>query len=290
MAENTEDIGLEINLDEGEGQILSGNVCDDIRFVCPQLIVSFECPERLTLSAKDGTHYIRYFNINWSPLSFVEVYTQQETWRYDATLLPNNAFTFVDSGLKNFNMVANKLKCDITGSNLLIEFPMINLYSAELLQAYRKRSMDKAYLERNMGNSLFVYFNSNILVCSTWGQIVSDTALNLETESEIQGCDTIKNIDQTMENYYSNNKVWEPWSQQDYLMRLMGDFVQIEGPSPFSFGRTYTIKFSDNTYFDKDTSYFCVRSERDLIDPNKFVTVLGKILNMKKYTVKEQEV
>lgn len=284
MANEALNEGLQIDLDSGMGRILKGKTIDDFRSPCTQLEIAFECQERLRFTGTDASCYFHYRTIDWVPIAYNEYFTNEHNWHYEIEALPFCAFIMIKSPCESIEKLAREmgLKLINTSDSLTIDFATINVYSGEFVQELRRRSCNQAYLDGRMDDMWMLYFNSTHMLSNRMSTVMKAQARTIEVPNGMQGTSIISNCDQTIKNYYSANKLWGKWNLNDYILRLFGNFVSMNSPTPAAFGVTYTIKFGDTDSFDKEDPYICFRVESDITDSTKWNTVFAKMNNFKR--------
>ena len=270
--------GEQINLDNGEGQIFAGKIADDIRLPCCELRIVFECPNKLTFTT-DNQCYFTYKAYEWLPIVVKENLSPQNTWHYELTCLPRQAFQLITRPAENTAVLARAMNLQLTfqSSSLPIPCPVINYYSALLIQEQRRQSFNRAYLKGKMGDAYFIYFDSNSMYSVTWKQLVNQKAKSLENYEIVQGQNTVSFINEEIKSYFSSAVGAEPWKQPDYLNKMLGKKIQIRTTTPTYFANMYTIKFTDTDALDQEKSFLCVRSEMDITEPDGFINTFAEV-------------
>ena len=277
--------GCQIDLDAGQGQIISGVIIDDIRSPCTQLSIVFESFNKLTFSTM-STNYFSYFAKEWCPQSFSETMCPDGRWHYEMDCLPFQASIEVMSPFANIRDLVSEVGLELTVNSdaLEIEYPTIGLTVAELVAELRRREFEKAFLKRQMGDAWILYFNSDCLMSMKWSKMLKNQAKELVSPSGMQGSNTVISVDSYRKGCYQCSKLWEKWKQSDFLKRMLGEFIEIETPTPSIFLDTYTMKFADGTEFERNETYLCVRVERDVSDITKQNQLFAKIEHMEENT------
>lgn len=270
--------GEQINLDKGEGQIFAGKIEDDIRMPCCKLRIVFECRDKLTFTP-DNQCYFTYKNYEWIPIMVNEGLSPQNTWHYELTCFPRQAFQLITKPAENTAMLARAMNMSLTSgsSSLELPCPVINYYSAILVQEIRRQSFNRAYLNGRMGDAYFIYFDSANMYSVTWKQLVNQKAKSLENYDIVQGQNTVSFIDERIESYFSSAMGSQYWKQKDYLNKIFGRKIQIQTTTPAYFAKMYTIRFTDTDALDQKDSFLCIRSEMDITEPDGFVNTFAEI-------------
>jgi len=258
-------LGCQINLDSGEGRIVSGSIVDDIRYGFTFLSVTFECESNLNITDNPST-YITYFNNDWVAYSVNKQLSNNNYWRYTGRFIPTSAFILIDSPCNDMKTLASKMGLELSENSIsfTIDCPLINLYSGEIAMEYRRRSLNEAYYNRDLNKAMFIHFNSKYMLSIDWGHFLKSKSQQLVEFSFMPGTMEISDYVQGVQNYYNHTRIWKPWTQDDTLLRMMNNFITIKSPLPALFGVMYTINFADTDVFNKDSAYLCVRIERQL--------------------------
>lgn len=259
--------GCQINLDLGSGRVETCTLIDDIRFPCTEINISIESPDKLNFTT-DYQCYFTYCKMNWCPATYTESKTQNKTWHYDIIAYPQPFFKVIDKPATNTRMLASAMGISLLESSksLDIKVPVIGLNASELINKYREYSFNENYLKGDMGNSMFIYFNSKNMLSTTLKTIVSQTALTLEDEPSLQGTNIVKHIDDQVYCNLISRIGCEPWKGSDFIRRILGEKFEITTSSPAYFAHMYTIKFEDTSEFDSSKPYLCIRSEYNTND------------------------
>ena len=271
-------VGLQINLDKGEGQIQSGKLIDDIRLPCAQFEVKFDCKDKLTFTI-DNSCYITYRGFDWIPIMKHEFYTSQNTWHYELICHPKNAFQLISKPVQNTLILARSMNLQLTlqSTSLPIDCPVIDFYSSMLIQEFRRQSFNKAYLKGKMGDAYFIYFDTNAMMSVTWKQLVNQASKTLECYKFMQGQNIVDFVDDRIYNYATSSYGAKPWHVEDYLCRMLGQKITICGAEPAAFANMYTMRFTNTSEADKDVSFLCVRVEQDITQGAGFKNTFAEI-------------
>ena len=270
--------GRQINLDEGTAQILEGRIADDIRLPCCELTIKFDSPNKLTFS-NDNQCYFTYKDYDWIPIVNNETYTNQNTWHYEIIAHPKQAFQYITEPAENTMMLARAMNLTLTeeSSSLELRCPVINYYSAPLIQEYRRQYMNIAFNNGKMGDAYFIYFDSKNMYSVTWRQLVNQKALSLQDYAFMQGQNVVSLIDDQIQEYFKSNFGAKYFTQVDFLKRMLGKKIQIRTATPGYFARMYTIKFTDNDALDQKESFLCVRTEQDINEGAGFINTFAQV-------------
>lgn len=276
--------GLQIDLDAGEGQIIGGSIVDDIRSPCTQLEIIFESSEKLAFSTL-GTNYLSYFAISWVPITFSECMCPDGRWHYEMSCLPYMANILIQEAFGDIGSLASFMNVILTenSSAMPIEFPTINLTVGEYIMELRRREFDNAFNKGMMGEAWMLYFNSNSMMSMTWSKMLANKTKELMSPAGMQGSNTVMSVDSHIKGIYESSKLWAKWNQADYLRRMLGEFIEIETPTPAVFLDTYTMSFADGTEFQRNETYLCVRVERDVADITKQNELFAKVEHLEGY-------
>lgn len=278
MEENKEHAGRQINLDEGIGQVEKGTITDDIRLPCCELAITFDSPYKLYFS-NDNQCYFTYKNYDWIPVILNEGFTNHNTWHYNIIAHPKQAFQYITKPTLNTMALARAMNLTLTSESVSLELkcPVINYYSAPLIQEYRRQYFNTAYNTGRMGDAYFIYFDSKNMYSVTWKQLVNQKALSLEDYSLVQGQNIVTFIDDQINEYFDSNYGARVLEESDYLKRILGKKIQIKTATPGYFARMYTIRFADNNALDQDKSFLCVRSECNINEGAGFINTFAEV-------------
>lgn len=270
--------GKQINLDEGEGQVQEGRISDDIRLPCCALTIKFDCDNKLNFS-NDNQCYFTYKDYDWIPIVNNETFTSHNTWHYEIIAHPKQCFQYITKPAENTMMLARAMNLQLTeeSSSLELRCPIINYYSAPLIQEYRRQYLNLAYINGKMGDAYFIYFDSKNMYSVTWRQLVNQKALSLQDYSFMQGQNVVSFIDDQIQEYFQSNFGAKYLTQVDYLKRMFGKKIQIRTATPGYFARMYTIKFTDNDALDQTESFLCVRTEQDINEGAGFINTFAQV-------------
>ena len=270
--------GRQINLDEGTAQILDGKIADDIRIPCCELTIKFDSPTKLNFS-NDNQCYFTYKDYDWIPIINNESYTNQDTWHYEIIAHPKQAFQYITKPAANTMILARAMNLQLTAesSSLDLRCPIINYYSAPLIQEYRRQYFNVAYNNGRLGDAYFIYFDSKNMYSVTWRQLVNQKALSLEDYEFIQGQNIVTFIDDQIEEYFTSNYGAKYMVQKDFMKRMLGKKIQIRTATPAYFARMYTIKFSDKDDLDQQQSFLCVRTEQYINQGAGFINTFAQV-------------
>ena len=270
--------GRQINLDEGAAQIHDGRIADDIRFPCCTLSIKFDSSDKLNFS-NDNQCYFTYKEFDWIPISLNENYTEQNTWHYEIIAHPKQAFQKIDKPTINTMILARIMNLTLTkdSSSLDIKCPIINYYSAPLIQEYRRQSFNLAYNKGRMGDAYFIYFDSSSMYSVTWKQLTSQKALSLQDYGFMVGQNIVTFIDDQINEYFDSNYGNKVMGQADYLKRILGKKFQIKTATPAMFARLYTMKFTDKDDLDQSSSFLCIRTEQSINEGAGFINTFAQV-------------
>ena len=270
--------GQQINLDKGEGQILSGVIADDIRLPCCELDIQFDSPKKLNFS-NDNQCYFTYKNLDWMPIILKESLTIHDTWHYNIVSHPKEAFQYITKPAEDTRELARAMNIQLTDDSTSLELrcPIINYYSALLVQEHRRQHFNIAYNNGKMGDAYFIYFDSKNMYSVTWKQLVNQKALSLETYEFMQGQNIITFVDDQIQEYLKSAYGAKYLVQSDFLKRMLGEKFQIKTTVPGYFSRMYTIRFEDSDAFDQKDSFLCIRSEQNITEAAGFINTFSKV-------------
>lgn len=272
-------IGCEINLDEGQGEVLRAVLIDDILGVCSSVEIEFYSQNKLTFD-NSKTHYFTYDGIDWIPASISETAGTNGGWTYIAMAYPRQIhIPIFKPCLTTADLAASMgLKLSPDSQILKIKCPIINIYSGNLIQEIRKQSFDDAYINRNFGDAYFIYISSKYLYSTTWKTMVASQALELTDPLPIlKGQNTVRHIQDRVLTDFRTAVNPEPWSQNDYLYKMMIDKFEIKSSAPSIFSKMYTMKFTDSSELDMNDKYMCVHSEYDATNTDGATCSFAKI-------------
>ena len=264
---NTIYSGCQIDLDKGEGNVYAGTIKDSIYYYCTNLWIKFRSEKKLNFSDTYET-YFRYRYLDWIPISFTEIQEPSGLYNYDMMCYPKEAFIWIDSAITSTMALATKMKMLLTDEsvNLMIDCPVINLYSGELIRELRLQSMMKAYAERNMKQAWFMYFTSRGLVTCHWQKILSGLAASLACPEMMQGQNTTVFSDDVISREFDCARPSHPWGTIDYLNKMIGREFTIAGTQGAYFAKMYTIKFADNDQYDASKPFLCTGVEWNIME------------------------
>ena len=270
--------GQQINLDKGEGQILTGVIVDDIRVPCTQLNIKFECADKLEFSLDDQC-YFTYKKYDWIPFVSNECLTNQNTWHYELLCYPKKAFELITTPAQNTQLLARAMGLQLSGnsSSLPLVCPVINYYSSLLIKEIRRQSFNQAYINKKIGDAYFIYFDTDTLYSLTWKQIVNQQANSLETRNFLQGQNIVTFQDNQMSNYATHAYGTKVWQEEDYISRMIGKKIIMRTADPAYFAQMYTMKFTDTSQGDQDVSFLCVRSEQHFTEGAGFINEFAAV-------------
>lgn len=279
--------GCQINLDLGltsdgnGGKILSGEIIDDFRACCTFLHIIFECDEKCVFGADNG-YYFTYSGMDWVPCSLNETRTVNKTWHYDLCCYPVHMFDVISKPVKNTQELARSMKLNLSSlsPSLPIICPTINQHAGNFIQDARLHSLEKNYVEGRIGDACFIYFRSQELLSMKWRTIVSQTATVMEFPESLSGSNLITYMDDQFENVLTTAHGAIPWSQNDYLVKLLGTSFKIETAVPALFLNVYTMSFKDIPEFDTGLPFLCIYSKWDIVNPNAYTHVFANIQYM----------
>lgn len=273
-----EGAGRQINLDNGTGQIEKGIITDDIRLPCCELSITFDSPNKLTFS-NDNQCYFTYKEMDWIPVILNEGFTNHNTWHYNIIAHPKQAFQLITKPTINTMSLARSMNLNLTQESvsLPLRCPIINYYSAPLIQEYRRQYFNIAYNNGRMGDAYFIYFDSQNMYSVTWKQLVSQKALSLENYEIVQGQNIVTFIDDQINEYFDSNYGANVLTQKDYFKRILGKKIKICTTTPGYFARMYTIRFTDTDALDQESSFLCVRSECNINEGAGFINTFAEV-------------
>ena len=274
-----EDSGLLLNIDEGKARILGGSICDRISSPCTTLTIKFTCEDLLVFENFNGDFYFRYCGMDWVPIRNNFNSTNEGVWCYDLVAVPKTLFSFVKKPIQNASALARIIKSELTddSENLKFKYHIINQNVYALMKFIRLNSFNNAYTDKDMGKAFFVYTNGQSTYCSSWSSMCEKEARSLEfTELEQQNV-RIKILDSRPYNYLNTPQWPKAWSENDYLVRMVGVMYEILMPKGAEFCRTYTMKFNDKSECDAPNSLLCTKTEVDLLDSSKFTCTFSQI-------------
>jgi hypothetical protein len=192
---------------------------------------------------------------------------------------PKQAFQYITKPAENTMILARAMNLELTSesSSLELRCPIINYYSAPLIQEYRRQTMNRAYNKGKMGDAYFIYFDSKNMYSVTWRQLVNQKSLSLEDYSLVQGQNVVSFVDDQIQEYFKSNFGAKYLVQADYLKRMLGKKIQIRTATPGYFARMYTIRFTDNDALDQKESFLCVRTEQDINEGAGFINTFAQV-------------
>lgn len=270
--------GRQVNLDNGEGQILRGFLTDDI-FSCSSFLeIVFETNKKCVFGA-DINYYFTYYNIDWIPLRFSESTGLNHNWHYELIAVPKSLFTLVTKPARNTMEFARALKLNLTigSSALKIPCPTIYQYAGNLIQDMRLHSFEQAIINNDLGSAMYAYVGTKEMLSVTWKTLISKTATIMEFSPYTAGADKIVYQDDQIEKVFSTAKGCDVWKQKDYISKMIGTHFTIHTASPAIFLNVYSMKFSDIPEFDTGLPYLCIYSRKDVMDANSFVHTFANI-------------
>jgi len=270
--------GCQINLDNGEGHIISGFVEDSIHAVSSYLEITFESSYKLLFGASTD-YYFTFLNLDWVPLSTDERAGIELQWQYELRCLPRCVFMLITKPSKNTQELARALGLNLTkiSSNVELPCPIINQYAGNVIQENRKYSLEKAYNERDLGKANYIYVNSRNMYSTSWKNMASQTAVTLTFSKGTEGTNLVTYQDYQFDDIFSNGYCAKVWTQWDYLGRMMGTQFKIETTVPAVFLNVYTIKLEEIPEFDTGLPFLCVYSKRDIMNINAFTHCFANI-------------
>ena len=270
--------GLQINLDNGEGRILSGSYTDDIFSCCAFLEIIFECSDKLVFGA-DNNYYLTYSGQNWVPIQLNESTGSNNTWHYDLGCIPAPMMTLITKPCHNTQELARALKCNLTdlSSSLKLPCSTIHQFAANMIQDNRLYSLEQAYGKEMLGDAVYIYGNSKNLYTATWRTILNQSATVLDTSSFLAGSDKFTYQDYQFDSVLKTAHNPIPWKQKDYIEKMIGPQFKVETAVPAFFLNVYTMKFDNIEGFDTGLPFLCTYTKRDIMDANSYVHCFSSI-------------
>lgn len=270
--------GRQINLDNGEGNVLDGFIVDDVCSPCSWLDITFETSEKLLFGA-DADYYFTYVDIDWVPFSFTETVSVNKTWHYEMSCYPKAVFALIEKPLKNTIELARVLGLNLAPTSLNLELccPTIHEFAGNFVQDNRHFSFEKNFIRDKLGDTTYMYVGGKQLYSSTWKSMCSKQALSLEFPKETAGSNLISYQDYQFNSVF--HTVHEPiaWKQNDFIEKMIGVQFKIETTIPAFFLNVYTIKIEDIPEFDTGLPFLCTYSKRSITEVNAFVHCFSNI-------------
>lgn len=268
-----------IDLDKGEGQIISGFIVDDIRYTCTELQIVFECSEYLKFLPNDE-NYITYKEIDWIPITHGCIYNANGLWHYDCICYPRSIGIYIDKGYSNSFELARLLKLELLPAyqSIPIKYSLINMYCATILGKIMEQSFNEAYYNQDMGEALFLYFNSKYLLASDYKTIMNKDSRILQDPAFYTGQNIVTRFDERLLNVYNSARGCEIYKREDFLKKILGKKIQIETASPSVFMSTYTVSFDDRNEFNEEKKYLCVRTECNITQAFAYKNIYSEVL------------
>ena len=270
--------GQQINLDNGEGKIISGCILDDIRNVCTSLEIVFECPQPIVFD-EEGQNYFTFRMIDWIPISYKMTCTNQDTYNYIVTAMPKPVKMPILKSCINSRILASEMNVELLeGSvSLPIYSPVINLYAGQMIREIRRQELNKGYVNQDIGSCGYFYFNSTNLLSLTWKMMMGADARELQNDPLIVGNDIVQFIDDRTYSEFESHCGAEVWTQKDFLNRILGRKFDISTTAPAYFLSTYSIHFSNSSLFDNNMKFLCIRTQSDIMNPTGFINTFAEI-------------
>ena len=275
MAENK---GLQIDLDAGEGQITKGHITDFIRDPCTKLNIEFNCKNMIVFDGSEKT-YFRFLTLEWIPYSCRFGHTAEGTWWYHIEAMPKQMFNIVDHPCLDMKALASVLGVELNDAseNLPIKCPVINVPVYSLMRIIRLQSYNDAAVKRQMGESYFLYCNSQSMTAMTWNNIIQSNANSLEIPEGLAGSEIVTGYDARVQEYLMTPAYPGEWVEEDYLGRFCGITIEMNTLQPAMFAQMYTIKFSNNDQMDSGDSMLCFYTDCDLINNNRMINRYSQV-------------
>lgn len=271
------DNGCQIDLDEGQGQIIDGRITDIIHSKSSYLTFTFECMEPIVLNS-NPENYIRYLNINWVPLSCEMTSTEQtHAWQYKVCCVPQCLFKVISSPIRNTAQLASELGLEFYEKSKNLDLPSshINILSGDFILDNRYYSLEKSYQKnKNFTEGIYIYTNGRVLYSNTWKEIMSQTATEL-SENELAGNTLYTLQDNQMYDLYCSNHAPHVLSETDYYYYMIGAQFKLQTNIDAQFFTTYTMKVNNIEEFNVNESFLCISTTRDLMDPSGYTHYLA---------------
>lgn len=271
------DDGCQIDLDQGQGQIIDGTIMDTIHSNSSYMTITFECLNPIVLNS-DPNNYIRYLNINWVPLSCEVTSTEQtHAWQYKVCCIPQCLFKVISSPIRNTAQLASELGLEFYEKSKNLDLPSshINVLSGNFILDNRYYSLEKSFQKnKNFTEGIYIYTNGRVLYSNTWKEIMSQTATELP-ENELSGNTRYTFQDDQMYDLYCSRCPPNVLSETDFYYNMIGQQFMLETNVEAQFFTTYTIKANNIEEFNVNESFLCISTTRDLMDPSGYTHYLA---------------
>ena len=284
MAESAGNSGLLLDLDKGEGRVLSGRITDAVALPCSDLEIQFTCDDMLVFEKSDGSYYFRYCGLDWTPYSDSFNPSNDGKFVYNIKAFPKTMFKTIDKPAANASALARSmdLKLSDTSENLEFKCPIIGLSAYALIKKHRLVSMQDAMAKGDMGEAVFIYCNSQTMTCAKWSSICKKQKKDLQFD-ELESQQILKMFhDNRVDSDLCTPQSPRAWDEGDYLSRMTGVWFEFSIPRGVCFCENYTIKFKGDDSMDCPKPMLCTRQSADLLDSSKFECMFTNVQLPKK--------
>ena len=273
------DEGLLINIDEGEGKVLQGNLEDKVCNPCSTLRIQFTSKKFMVFTGFEGSCYFRYCGIDWVPIQNRFNQTNEGNLFYDITAVPKTMLKIVDKPAKNASALARSMGLQLTddSENLELKCPIVGLSAYALIKKHRLVSLQDAAFEKDLGKGVFIYCNSQTMFCSRWSTMCKKQANSLQFTPLEQENVEVTVIDNRPQSHLSVPQTPRAWTENDYLAEMTGVAYLVNMPKNVSFCETYTMKFDDDDLMDAPVSLLCTAASVDLLNSGKFQNIFTQV-------------
>ena len=273
--------GLQIDLDCGQGQIMSGLISDDIQNPCTWLSIHIECEKQLAFQPDDSA-YFRYLSHEWIPVTNEFGYTSLGTYWYKLEAIPKQMFKIIDKPCVDMQSLAIAMGMELTddSTNFPIKCPIIGLPAYAFIKKIREQSFNDAAVDKDMGKAFFVYCNSKSLTSISWDKMLSSKANSLQIPDELKTSEEINGFDGRILDYLNTPQRPVKWSEQDFLKMMGGITITMKTLQPAFFAQMYTVKFDNTNEMDSPAPMLCFASDCDITNMNQLTNKFA-VINLK---------
>ena len=270
--------GLQIDLDSGEGLVVSGHITDQISNPCTMLQLEFHCKEMLVFHP-DENYYFRYLSLEWIPLTCNFGHTSENTWWYRVEAIPKQMFKFIEKPCPDMDTLAEIMNLELGkgSTNFPIKCPVVGLTAYAFIRTIRLQSFNDAAINRQLGEAQFIYCNSKSLTALSWETMTKSEANSLEIPDELKGTEQITVYDSRIENNLMLPAYPKEWTEEDWLRKINGFTFEFKTLQPALFAEMYTIKFNNNSQMDSPESMLCFYTDCDLMNLNMMTNRFAQI-------------
>lgn len=284
MAEKSGDSGLLLDLDKGEGRVLSGRLVDKVYFPCTTLEFSFTSEKLLVFEKAEGEYYFRYCGVDWTPYSNNFNPANDGVFHYSILAFPKTMYKKITKPAENAAALARAmgLKLSDESENLNFKCPIINLNAFSLIKRHRLLSLQDAYAKGDLGEAVFIYCNSESMYCAKWSTMCKKQKRDLQF-TKLESQQVVKSLlDSRVESNLCAPQSPRAWEEKDYLAKMTGLQYQFLIPKSAAFCENYTIKFEEDDTWDMPMPMLCTNQSVDLLDSSKFSCTFTQIELMKR--------